>query len=79
MADKFNLKVEIVRCENLKPSVRGEHNLPAKGFVVKKIVKNSPLVISYEKIDGTFMKFLNSKLENCNMVPVVKRFREEFN
>lgn len=78
MSSSFNLKVEIIRCEDLKPEVRRNHGLPSRGLAIKKIKKNSPLVISYEKIEGNFINFVTSKLGKCNMIPLVKAFREKY-
>ena len=78
MTSNFNLKVEIIRCEDLKPEVRREHELPTKGLAIKKIKKSSPLVITYERVGGNFMNFVTSKLNKCNMVPLVKAFRQKF-
>lgn len=75
---KFKISVELVRCESLKPEVRDEHNLPDKGVVVQKILKNSPLTISYEEIKGGLAGFLTQKLKGCNMQPLVKACRERF-
>ncbi len=78
MTTNFNLKVEIIKCEDLKPAVRQAHGLPPRGLVIKKIKKNSPLNITYEKVDGGLTKFLTSKLDQCDMSPIVREFREKF-
>jgi len=76
--NNFKIKVELVRCESLRPSVRAEKGLPAKGVVIKKITKNSPLTVSYEKIEGGLANFITSKIDRCNMVPIVNACRKKF-
>ncbi len=75
---KFNMKVELVRCSTLKDDILKANNLSEKDIVVKKVTKNSPIEVSYEKINGGLANFLTNKISGSNMEPLISSCRKRF-
>ena len=75
---KFSMKVELVKGNTLKDDILKANDLSGDELVVKKVTKNSPIEVSYEKIEGGLANFLTHKISGSNMKPLVNFCRERF-
>ena len=66
LKDKPEIKIEILRAENIKPEIRNEHNLPEFGIVIKRSIRTSPSIDEYESISNPFLTRVNANLDKMS-------------
>lgn len=72
----LNTWVEVINACSLKEDVRIKEGLPSEGLIIKKIHK-SDINVSYEKMEGGLVGFLDKKLDDCPNIPTFLKLAKE--
>ncbi|MBI2576730.1 hypothetical protein HYV84_05945 [Candidatus Woesearchaeota archaeon] len=62
MENRPEIKIEILRAEDIKEEIRTVHNLPEFGIVIKSSTRTSPSADTYEFMLSPFLERLNKSI-----------------
>lgn len=72
MDEKPEIKIEILRAEDLKPEIRDNHDLPDHGLVMKRSIRTSPSEDEYELLTSSFLTRLNKNIDKVSPELITK-------